>query len=41
MTGSTGSIKENYHVFVEQFHGNSSSETLSCKRIKYDFDDVK
>ena len=34
-------IKENYHVLVNQFHWNFRSKTLSCRKIKYVFRDVK
>ena len=34
-------IKDNYHVSVSQFHGNFRSKTLSCRKIKYVFRDVK
>ena len=34
-------IKENYHVLVNQLHGNFRSKTLSCRKIKYVFRDVK
>ena len=34
-------IKENYHVLVNQFHGNVRSKTLGCKKIKCVFRDVK
>ena len=34
-------IKENYHVLVNQFHGNFRSKSLSCRKIKYVFRDVK
>ena len=34
-------IKENYHVLSNQFHGNFRSKTLSCRKIKSVFRDVK
>ena len=34
-------IKENYHVLVNQFHGNFRSKTLSCKKIRFVFREVK
>ena len=34
-------IIENYHVLVNQFHGNFRSKTLSCGKIKSVFRDVK
>ena len=34
-------IKENYHLLINQFHGNFRSKTLSCRKIKYIFRDVK
>ena len=34
-------IKENYHVLVNQFHGNFNSKTLACRKIKSVFRDVK
>ena len=34
-------IKENHHILVNQFHGNFRSKTLSCRKIKYIFRDVK
>ena len=27
-------IEENYHVLLNQFHGNIHSKTLSCRKIK-------
>ena len=33
--------KENYHVLVNQFHGNFRSKTSSCVEIKYVFRDVR
>ena len=34
-------IEENYHVLVNQFHGNNHSKTLGCKEINSVFRDVK
>ena len=34
-------IKENYHVLVNQFHGNFYSKTLGCREIKSVFSDAK
>ena len=34
-------IKENYHVLVNQFHGNYRSKTRCCRNIKSVFRDVK
>ena len=34
-------IKENYHILVNKFHGNFRSKTLSFKKIKSVFRDVK
>ena len=34
-------IKDNYHVLVNQFHGNFHSKTLGCRKIKCVFRDVK
>ena len=34
-------IKENYHVLVNQFHGNFRSKTLCCRKIKSVFREVK
>ena len=34
-------IKENYHVLVSQFKGNFRSKTLSFRKIKYVFRDVR
>ena len=34
-------IKENYHVLVNHFHWNFRSKTLSCRKIKSVFKDVK
>ena len=34
-------INEYCHVLINQFHGNFQSKTPSCRRIKYDFRDVK
>ena len=34
-------IKENYHVVLNKFHGNFRSKTLSFRKIKYVFRDVK
>ena len=41
MTWCSLKITENYHVLVNQFQGNSRSKTLSCRKIKYIFRDVK
>ena len=41
MTWSGWKSKENYHVLVNQFHGNFCSKTLCCRKIKYVFRDVK
>ena len=41
MTWCSLNIKENCHVLVNQFHGNFSSRTLCCRKIKYVFTDVK
>ena len=34
-------IKENYSVLVREFHGNFPSKTISCRKIKSIFRDVK
>ena len=34
-------MKKNLHVLVNQFHGNFTSKTLNCKKIKSVFRDVK
>ena len=34
-------INENYHVLVNQFHGNFRSKTLSYRKIRCVFGDVK
>ena len=34
-------IEENYHVVLNKFHGNFRSKTLSFRKIKYVFRDVK
>ena len=34
-------IKENYHVLVNQFHGNFHAKTPSCRKIRCVFRDVK
>ena len=34
-------IKENYHVLVNQSHGNFHSKTLACRKIRSVFRDVK
>ena len=41
MIWSGWKIKENYHVLVNQFHGNFHSKTVSCKKIQSVFRDVK
>ena len=41
MTWCSLKITENYHVLVNQFQGNFRSKTLSCRKIKYIFRDVK
>ena len=33
-------MEDNYHVLVNQFHGNFHSKTLSCRKIKSVFRDV-
>ena len=39
--GGVGEIKENYHVLVNQFHGNFHSKTLGCRKIECVIRDVK
>ena len=41
MIWSGWKIKENCHVLVNQFHGNFHSKTVSCRKMKSVFMDVK